>query len=45
MFDKRNQLIFYANILIMVFGITVIIMSDFLIVGLLLIIGAALLIY
>ena len=45
MFDKRNQLIFYANILIMVFGITVIIMSDFLIVGLLFIIGAALLIY
>ncbi|SER37731.1 hypothetical protein SAMN05421690_102232 [Nitrosomonas sp. Nm51] len=45
MFDKRNQLIFYANVLIIIFGITVIVMSDFLIVGLLFILGAALLIY
>ena len=45
MFDKRNQLVFYANILIIVFGIIVILFSDFILVGLLFIVGAALLIY
>lgn len=45
MFDKRNQLVFYANILIIVFGITVILFSDFMLVGALFIVGAALLIY
>ena len=45
MFDKRNQLIFYANILIIVFGITVILFSNFLLVGFIFIASAALLIY
>ncbi|SEN16793.1 hypothetical protein [Nitrosomonas marina] len=45
MFDKRNQLIFYVNILIIIFGITLIVMSDFMIIGFLFIISAALLIY
>jgi len=45
MFDKRNQLIFYANILIIVFGIIVILFTDFMVVGLLIIAAAALLIY
>ncbi len=45
MFDKRNQLIFYANILIIVFGIIVVLFSDFMVVGLLIIAAAALLIY
>ncbi len=45
MFDKHNQLIFYANILIIVFGITLILFSDFNLVGFLFIAGAALLIY
>ncbi|HNP25483.1 MAG TPA: hypothetical protein PKM20_01960, partial [Nitrosomonas sp.] len=45
MFDKHNQLIFYANILIIVFGITLILFSDFILVGFLFIVGAALLMY
>lgn len=45
MFDKRNQLIFYANIFSIVFGLTVILFSDFLIVGALIIVGAAVLIF
>ncbi|MCP5245049.1 MAG: hypothetical protein H6937_03425 [Burkholderiales bacterium] len=45
MFDKRNQLVFYANILIIVFGVTLILFSDFMLVGALFIAGAALLIY
>lgn len=45
MFDNRNQLVFYANILIMVFGLSVIVMSDFITVALLFIVCGALLIF
>lgn len=45
MFDKRNQQVFYANISIIVFGIIIILFSDFVLLGFLFIIGAALLIY
>lgn len=45
MFDKRNQLVFYANVLIIIFGIIVILFSDFVLLGFLFIVGAALLIY
>jgi len=45
MFDKRNQLVFYANILIIIFGFTVILMSDFVLLGIIFIACAALLVY
>ncbi|SFK52063.1 hypothetical protein SAMN05216302_100854 [Nitrosomonas aestuarii] len=45
MFDKHNQLVFYANILIIVFGATVILFSDFTLVGFLIIAGGAVLMY
>jgi hypothetical protein len=45
MFDKRNQLVFYANILIIVFGLTVILFSDFVFVGTLFIAIGAILIF
>ncbi len=44
MFDKRNQLVFYANVLIVVFGLIVILMSDFALLGVILIALAAVLI-
>lgn len=45
MFDKRNQLVFYANILIIVFGLSVIVLSDFITIAFLLIACGALLIF
>jgi len=45
MFDKRNQLVFYANILVIVFGITVILLSDFTLIAFLLIACGAILIF
>ncbi len=45
MFDKNNQLVFYANIISIVFGIIVILFSDFFLVGLLFVISGALLIF
>ncbi len=45
MFDKRNQLVFYANILIIVFGLIVILLSDFVLIGLVFIAIAAVLIF
>lgn len=45
MFDKRNQLVFYANILIIVFGISVILLSDFITIAFLFIVLGALLVF
>ncbi|MBX3631046.1 MAG: hypothetical protein KF908_14295 [Nitrosomonas sp.] len=45
MFDKRNQLVFYANTLIIMFGLTVILFSDFVLVGILFTVIAAILIF
>ena len=44
MFDKRNQLVFYANILIIVFGLIVILFSNFILIGIFFIAIAAVLI-
>lgn len=45
MFDKRNQLVFYANIVIIVFGLIVILFSDFVLMGILLTAIGAILIF
>ncbi|MCH9639625.1 MAG: hypothetical protein K0U40_09040 [Betaproteobacteria bacterium] len=45
MFDKPNQLVFYANVVAIVFGAIVVVFSDFIITGTIFIICGALLIF
>lgn len=45
MFDKPNQLIFYINVIIVVFGVLVALLTNFVVIGLVFAISAALLIY
>lgn len=45
MFNKPNQLIFYINVLIVVFGVLVALLTEFVIVGLIIAICAAILIF
>jgi len=45
MFDKPNQLIFYINLTLIVFGVLVAILTDYVVIGLIFAISASLLVY
>lgn len=45
MFDKPNQLIFYINLTLIVFGVLVAILTDYVVIGLVFAISASLLVY
>ncbi len=44
MFDKPNQLVFYVNILLVVFGVLLVLCSDYVVIGLFFVVSALLLI-
>jgi len=45
MFDKPNQLIFYINVILIVFGVLVALLTDYVVIGLIFVISALLLVY
>lgn len=45
MFDKPNQLIFYINVILIVFGVLVALLTDYVVIGLIFAISALILVY
>ena len=45
MFDKPNQLIFYINAILIVFGVLVALLTDYVVIGLIFAICASILVY
>ena len=45
MFDKPNQFIFYINVILIVFGVLVALLTDYIVIGLIFAISASILIY
>lgn len=45
MFDKPNQFIFYINAILILFGVLVALLTDYVVIGLIFVIGASILVY